>query len=248
MVSFSRKNGVLELRGNVSKRELDLFSKDCAVDMENDVRELQWADVEFIPDGMFEDYNLESVCLTGGFIEIGTRAFAGCEKLAHIEFHATRTEIGHYAFTRCYSLEQVDLSRCLMHNGAFCGCSKLRTVKLPERHVILMPSVFAMTDVEEINTEGIDYVFGHAFAATRLLKSIRFYGHVVIEDHAFMSSEIQEVYLSKDTVVSRDAFEYCPKLKNGFVAYEHGWIEPDVLEDLDGYLGFPTKTTLIELF
>ena len=95
-----------------------------------------------------------------------------------------------------------------------------------------MRSVFAMTDIEEINTEGVGYVFPHAFAATGRLKSIRFYGHTVIEDLAFMSSEIHEVYLSRDTMVSSDAFAYCRNLEKGFVAYEHGWMG-DYLEDTD---------------
>lgn len=247
MISF--RKGILKLQGDVSALNLQEYAREHDFAIREDIQELYWKDVEFVPDRMFARSKLQKVELTGNFVEIGTKSFADCEDLVCVDFYATRTEIGDYAFTRCISLKEVDLSKCLMHNGAFCGCSKLRKVKLPERHVLLMRSVFAMTDIEEINTEGVDYVFPHAFAATGRLKSIHFYGHTVIEDLAFMSSEIQEVYLSRDTMVSSDAFAYCRNLEKGFVAYEHGWMG-DYLEILmiDGNLGFPPKTDIIELF
>ena len=81
---------------------------------------------------------------------IGDAAFAGCSRLGLLEWHAPLlTIVGYNAFVRCTSLVlpnglEGDLTKMVIGNAAFCGCTKL--------------SELARSQIMEINPNALDPV------------------------------------------------------------------------------------------
>ena len=74
MISF--RKGILKLQGDVSALNLQEYAREHDFAIREDIQELYWKDVEFVPDGMFARSKLQKVELTGIFVEIGTKSFA----------------------------------------------------------------------------------------------------------------------------------------------------------------------------
>lgn len=76
---------------------------------------------------------------------IGTRAFAGCDKLKSVALPNTVTQIETYAFYNCTELKYVDLKEGLVsiNSGAFYGCTGIESIFIPDSAIDFGTGIFA---------------------------------------------------------------------------------------------------------
>ncbi len=84
----------------------------------------------------FESNNtLVTVHMEDSVKVVGERAFSGCLALNFITWSNQLHEIKSYAFSNCTKLNSITIESCddlVIGNGAFSGCSKVKTISLPE--------------------------------------------------------------------------------------------------------------------
>ena len=79
---------------------------------------------------------------------IGDYAFRGCVSLQEIRFSEELTTIGEYAFQNCTSLTEINLGSVgYVYNGAFSGCTALKTAVVPEIPSFIFSGCTSLTDV-----------------------------------------------------------------------------------------------------
>lgn len=74
-----------------------------------------------------------SYSIPQGVCEIGPFAFAGCDKLEHIEIPSSVTRIGEHAFQYCRDLQELNIPNSVTYIGesAFISCDSLLGVDIP---------------------------------------------------------------------------------------------------------------------
>lgn len=92
--------------------------------------------LDIIPEGWFLRSDIESYNCINPIKQIDSHAFYECENLKYINFPHSLQKIGYYAFERCTSLDNIDLSYCdMIHLGSrvFAICSSLTNIRLPNK-------------------------------------------------------------------------------------------------------------------
>ena len=76
---------------------------------------------------------LEEIVLPSSVTNIGKSAFSDCIALTNVVFSQSLVEIGQDAFWNCRSIHAVSFPHSLrkLGFGAFCGCNTLRTIRVP---------------------------------------------------------------------------------------------------------------------
>ncbi len=134
---------------------------------------------------------LDSVQLYG-VVEIGNRAFMGCDRLCNVEIFNGLRLIGEKAFAYCSSLASVKLPDSVAKLGvsAFEGCRNLTKIILPQ----------SLRFIEN----------GTFYACASLRKVVVPRRLEYIDEYAFAyCASITEIKLPKTTVVNGDAFFEC---------------------------------------
>jgi len=130
---------------------------------------------------------------------IGSTAFRGCKELLSINIPLTVTSIGYGAFESCKKLQIINTLKSVTAIGehAFAHCDCLMSITLPK----------AITSIEEWSFYGCDRlneidipsnvvkIGKESFAYSSLEKLILHEGLEIIEDGAFVHSEISELHL-----------------------------------------------------
>ena len=130
---------------------------------------------------------------------IGSTAFRGCKELMSINIPLTVTSIGYGAFESCKKLQIINTLKSVTAIGehAFAHCDCLMSITLPK----------AITSIEEWSFYGCDRlneidipsnvvkIGKESFAYSSLEKLILHEGLEIIEDGAFVHSEISELHL-----------------------------------------------------
>lgn len=113
--------------------------------------------------------NLEEVIIEEGIKEIGTGAFAECEKLKKVSFPKSLEKVSDYAFFNCPDLKdiKIDSKKLTIGDFSFAQCDSLQHAILPEKVDIVGKGAFydcddlkyvtGMKDVEKID----DFAFAH---------------------------------------------------------------------------------------
>ncbi|GMH78712.1 hypothetical protein TrLO_g1456 [Triparma laevis f. longispina] len=93
--------------------------------------------------------NLVIVDIPEGIESIGRSAFHYCRSLTTVSFPTMLTSIGDNTFFQCSSLDNIDLLHTNLHefgDWAFCGCSELKSMTIPDSLQTFGRSVFCMCD------------------------------------------------------------------------------------------------------
>ena len=128
---------------------------------------------------------------------IGSRAFADKTRLETIIMGSNITKIERLAFSNCYELKNVDLSKVLIiERNAFMDCISLESVEL-----------------------GAIDILGGAFYDCKNLKSVTMNEVESIGSYAFSGTSIEEIILPETVnLIGKDAFYNCGKL-NQIICY-----------------------------
>lgn len=159
------------------------------------------ASVKFIDSQAFAwCHELESVAFEG-VLEIGERAFMGCDKLTDIDFGDELEIVGEKAFAYCPALTSVKLpdSVSSVQPSAFEGCRNLRTVTLSDHIKMIENGTFyGCTSLRQVQLpRRLEYVDEYAFA---------------------YCTGLTEMLIPSRTVLNKDAFFECGNLsRNGVV-------------------------------
>lgn len=90
--------------------------------------------IDYIPDYMFRESDIESIVIPEGIREIRSSAFWGCKKLTSVTFPSTLSRIGKAAFENCVSLKDVYLPENVssIGSGCFNECNRI-AITTPKR-------------------------------------------------------------------------------------------------------------------
>ena len=124
-----------------------------------------------------------------GVVELGAKAFMGCESLTDITLGSKIKRIGKKAFAYCIELSCADLPSSIYEIGAsaFEGCRALRCVTLPESLKIIEGGMFyACTNLSRVTVSNtVRYIDENAFAYCISLNEINVPRNAVINQNAF---------------------------------------------------------------
>lgn len=150
--------------------------------------------------------------------ELGNNAFAGCEKLAHVEIPGSVTRLGEYAFCYCHSLTDIELHEGLKEiakscfhgqNGWHFGCEKLASIDLPSTVEVIGEMAFQgcprLTSITLPNS--LKEIGKSAFADTPL-KSVTFgNGDLLIKEQAFSAcNDLETLMFNGNVTLETNAF------------------------------------------
>ena len=150
--------------------------------------------------------------------ELGNNAFAGCEKLAHVEIPGSVTRLGEYAFCYCHSLTDIELHEGLKEiakscfhgqNGWHFGCEKLASIDLPSTLEVIGDMAFQgcplLTSITLPNS--LKEIGKNAFADTSL-KSVTFgNGDLLIKEQAFSAcNDLETLTFNGNVTLDTNAF------------------------------------------
>ncbi len=130
-----------------------------------------------------------------GLIEVGDKAFIGCDNLSDLGLGRRIKKIGAKAFAYCPSLTSAYLPDSIREMGAsvFAGCRNLSTVVLPESLKVLENGTFyACTSLKNVDIpENLKYIDEYAFAYCISLDDIYVSKNTVTNKSAFFESQIK---------------------------------------------------------
>lgn len=158
--------------------------------------------VKYIDDEAFAwCHELKSIKFEG-ILEIGERAFMGCDKLSEMSFGNELEVIGEKAFAYCPSIIAVELpdSVSFLGSSSFEGCRSLKSVSIPD------------------SVKTIEYGTFYACSSLRQVKLPKRLEY--IDEYAFAHcTSITEMALPSKTVLNADAFFQCGTLhRKGYVS------------------------------
>jgi len=163
----------------------------------------------------FKNSALSEIELPSNLEKIGSSAFENCENLTKISIPENCYIIEYEAFHNCKNLKEVILPKEIKYrnnygsllggikNEAFSYCESLEKIELP-------------SNLESISSS--------AFIGCKNLKEINFPESLKkIDSEAFSSCGFSGKMNTKDIVISRDAFNYCPitELECNFSDYDY---------------------------
>lgn len=129
-----------------------------------------------------------------GVVEIGERAFMGCDLLKNVFLSEFLERLGEKAFAYCPAVTELYLPNSLerIAASAFEGCRSLKSVALPRTLRIIENGVFyACTSLENINVpQKLEYIDEYAFAYCSSLSEFVIAKHTVINNNAFFECGI----------------------------------------------------------
>ena len=138
--------------------------------------------------------NLELV-VASGLIEIGAKAFVGCDSLTDLGLGKKLKRIGSKAFAYCPSLTSAYLPDSVyeMGNSVFEGCRNLDTVVLPSSlRIVENGTFYACTSLKHIEIpDNLKYIDEYAFAYCISLDEISISKKTVTNKDAFFESKIK---------------------------------------------------------
>lgn len=100
--------------------------------------------IEIIGEEAFANSTVKIISIPNSTINIGYRAFCGCEKLSRVFLNEGLKKINSYAFAGCSSLKSISLpsSVTTISQYAFNGCEKLTNIIIPEGAITIGNDVF----------------------------------------------------------------------------------------------------------
>ena len=138
--------------------------------------------------------NLELV-MASGLIELGAKAFIGCDSLCDLGLGKRIKRIGSKAFAYCPSLTSAHLPDSIREMGSsvFEGCRNLDTVVLPQSLKILENGTFyACTNLKRVDLPSeLKYIDEYAFAYCTALDYIVLSGKTVTNKSAFFEAHVK---------------------------------------------------------
>lgn len=207
-----------------------------------------------IPDNVTEIDNhafdsckeLKSITLPEGLKSIGYEAFSECKKLSAIKFPKGLLSIGDNAFYGCNNLKAIELPPNIKSIGAFCKCTSLERVMIPDevtefghsafRHCINLTDINfpkKLTSIGDLAFEqciglteiklpdGLESIGYAAFHLCTNLTSITIPDSVTsIGDSAFEEcTNLTNVTIPASvTKLGKGAFRDCPNLKDIYIS------------------------------
>lgn len=176
-----------------------------------------------IPDNAFTASSVTEVHLPEGILSIGESAFAQCPALERINFPASLTQMGEYAFAGSSMLAKADLSAtgiAELPAHAFDGCTALNELSLPRTVRHIGELAIAGTGVENISATSSVETAPFALAKATELKSSAV---TLAEPNAtgvyFGDSSLSSV-ASPSPVIADAIYAYCTALNTTDVLAE----------------------------
>jgi hypothetical protein len=141
---------------------------------------------------------VDSVYIEDG-IEISEQAFADCVNITNVRWNDCET-IPNSCFYGCTSLKEINNLGSVKHidSAAFCKCSRLEHIDLPNGICDIGPYAFHRAGITSINwPASCREVPNHCFALAAALKEFKARGPLdSIENSAFEFTKVEEIDLS----------------------------------------------------
>ncbi len=135
------------------------------------------------------------IVIAGGLIEIGSKAFIGCDSLGDLALGKKIKKIGTKAFAYCPSLTSAVLPDSIREMGCsvFEGCRNLNYVVLPESLKVLENGTFyACTNLQYVDIpQNLKYIDEYAFAYCIALDTICISKNTVTNKTAFFEAQVK---------------------------------------------------------
>lgn len=177
---------------------------------------------------------LKEMELTGSEIEIGEYAFYKCSALSALDLSEDVKSVGDYAFEYCKGLEEVYIARATFGEGAFYGCTGLKTVTYTQRYnskYIENYQFYGCTSLEEVKiSDWLVSIGNRAFVNCKKLKEININNCLsTLGQYAFYGcASLESIEIPKKIPeVRAAAFANCTSLKTVTFAERTSKIEID---------------------
>jgi len=164
--------------------------------------------------------HLKEVVLNEGLTVIGEYAFSRCTSLQRINIPSTVTKIGTDAFYKCIKLREVvsDEGLRIIHDRAFVGCKSLKSIQLPSTVIKIGQLVFLGCSSlrEVVLSDGLKKILSSAFDGCSSLQSISIPSTVTeISSSAFKGcTNLRSVVLNDGIKkIKEGAFKDCASLE-----------------------------------
>ena len=130
-----------------------------------------------IGDSAFDNcYELKEVELSDGLKSIGDSAFAYCDSLTEMHIPDSVEKLGNGIFTCCDSLRTVNIPRLIeeIPESMFYGCGQLRSCSIPETVRSIGKRAFSDSGITRLELpSGIKSIEGRSFSGCSSLEEIR---------------------------------------------------------------------------
>lgn len=173
--------------------------------------------VEKLGIGVFTDCDyLQLVSLTSVH-EIPNYMFQWCPALTKLEVSGEIRKIGNLAFSFCFDLKEIDLSKTRIEtigDSAFAFTSSLEKILFPDSLISLGTCCFFESSIKNIKTPNLLYI-GLA---------------------CFQDSEISEIFLQKVTKITKNCFKHSKLRKitiNSAKTIEDGAFQDTLIEEIE---------------
>ena len=190
--------------------------------------------VEIGPEACTGRKALTSVSLPEGLIKIGESAFYNCEKLTTINIPTTVTSIGAYFLSATAVQKIVIPSGVVLATYAFCGCSFLTDVTLPDDMTTLPHGLFAFcTNLESITLpDSLTSIEAQAFLDTSL-RQITIPGNAKIQPFTFEDCyDLTDITFSKGvSEIPENGLYGCENLTSVTIPTSLYYIDTAVFDD-----------------
>ena len=214
------------------------------------------------PTEMIENVeNAVSIKIGNKVTELGSHAFAGCDKLVKIEIPGSVTRLGEYAFCYCHNLQTVELHDGLKEIGKSCfhgqngwhyGCEKLESINFPSTLEVIDEMAFQgcpkLTNLTF--PDALKEIRKYAFGDTSI-KSVTFgNGDVRIGEQAFTAcNDLETLVFNGNCTLETNAFRqnYARQVKNDQSTEKYSKLKSVVFNGnvtLDGFAVFWGCTNL----
>lgn len=143
--------------------------------------------IKYIGESAFEESKFRQIGLCDEITEIDKSAFKR-SSITNMILPKSLQKLGESAFEDCIDLEDITIFGNLqsIEIKSFCGCTNLNHVYIPE---------------------GVKYLKSKCFYDCKSLTEVRFPNSVmIIKEHAFIGCPLDNVVLSRNTVVEKGAF------------------------------------------
>lgn len=174
-----------------------------------------------LPNGMFQNWILESIVMPSSITTMGRDTFKECAKLNNVILPKSLSFIPFFCFKSCVSLESIVLPESISSIGAdaFYGCISLTSIVIPQKvKSIENEAFYGCTQLSSVSlpTELATLAYG-AFSRCSSLKTITLPESLNMLDSYMFSgdSSLETVYLPATIKrIKYSAFKNCTSLKN----------------------------------
>lgn len=178
------------------------------------------SNLRIIGEGCFAGSALTEISVPDGTVEIGGYAFYDSADLEKVTFPTSLSDLGEFAFSRCVSLKEADLSStrlARLEKETFSRCLSLTGIQFPQNLSWVGSEVLSETAVTSVRLPSLAGCDEFAFAGMNSLQEVTLCRKAVLGRGAFMGDQSLENVSSAPADLPALFAANCPSLNSALI-------------------------------